>query len=436
MAVAARQGARARGRFRVGYAAGQWLGDKVPLLCYRFLRWAGLAEAPTLEASDVERRVQCGRSTVVRPPPPSATRLKSALPILSILQKRAAWELFDWLGLDMVPIAYSRILGETRDPADALAKLVVRYGLDPLKVRRRDSGELEAFRTIVRLTCQLEQPPGRILEHGGDDLLLRELFVTLDEVLELFKTSPAPSRSRRFILLFARIESLQQRPGSVTIKEANAVLEEARGLAAASWRHAAAAERYREAIAELNAGWAQWGPTIDDNAARQRGFDAATAAERRLFDDADCDIEEQLAAHTAAVNALQSLIHDPQERAHAAAEEERARRIEEKRRRDLQEERRRQRQQEEARKREQDRIRVGRSATSDKEPSQMSLDELLVFFSFEPGSRPTSAQVKSAFMVMAQLTQPRPGDANFVAKNSRYRQVIDAFKTLKATMDD
>ena len=61
----------------------------------------------------------------------------------------------------------------------------------------------------------------------------------------------------------------------------------------------------------------------------------------------------------------------------------------------------------------------------------MSLDELLVFFSFAPGSRPTSSQIKGAFRVMAQLTQPRPEDANFAARNLRYRQTVDAFKRLK-----
>jgi len=388
---------------------------------------------------------------VQSPPPASATGLKSAPPILSNLQKRAAWELFDWLGLDMVPLDYWRILAETSDPADALAELVVRNGLDPLKVRRRDLVELDAFRTIVRFICESEQLPGSILEHVGDDLFLRELFVTLDEVLELFKASSAPFRSRKFTLLVARVESLRQRPDGVTIEEASAVLEEARGLAAASWRHAAAAERYREATAALNAGWAQWGPTIDENAARQRVVDAATTAERHLLDNADCDIEEQLSAYAAAVDALQSLVHHLRERARKAAdalqslvhhlrerarkaaEEEQARRIEEKQRRDLQEERRR-RQQEEARKRELDWARVGTSANKD--PSQMSLDELLVFFSFAPGSRPTSSQIKGAFMVMGQRTQPRPGDANFVARNSRYRQTIDAFKYLKAAIDE
>jgi hypothetical protein len=373
----------------------------------RFLRWAGLvAEAPVLALPGVVQRVQGG----YEPAEP-----RSTAPILPLLQKRAAWELFDWLGLDMVPIAYWRILAETKDPADALSRLIVRNGLDPLKVRRRDARELEAFRAIVRSICQHEtilrsisehEPsPGPIADHHiADDLRLREVVGTLDEVLKLFTASCATSRVRRFILLVARVDGLRQRPDSVTIEEANAALEEARGLAAASWRHAAAAERYRAAIVELDLGWADWAPTVADNAVCQRLVQAATSAERLLFDDADCDIEEQLSVYDAAVDTLQSLIHRLRERALKAAEEERAR-------------------QEEL-------PRLG------KEPSQMSLDELLVFFSFEPGSRPTSSQLKSAFLVMAQRTQPRPGDANFVAKNLRYRQAIDAFKTLKAAMTD
>ena len=428
MAVAARQEARAGTGRRIGGTAGQWLGDKALLLCYRLLRWAGLVQALALAGSGAEPEAQSGRGAVVCLPPASAAGLKSAPPILSNLQRRAAWELFEWFGLDMIPLDYWQILAETLDPADALTEFVVHNGLDPLKVRRRDPVELEAFRTIVRFIGQSEQAPESILDHVGDDLFLRELSVTLDEVLELFKASSAPFRTRRFILLVERVESLRQRPDSVTIEEASAALEEARELAAASWRHAAAAERYRESTSELNAGWAQWRPTIDDRAARQRVVDAVTAAERLILDNEDCDIEEQLSAYVTAVDALQPLVHRLRERARRAAEEEQARRIEEERRRDLQEERRR-RQQEEARERELDWARLG--TLPNKEPSQMSLDELLVFFSFAPGSRPTSSQVKGAFRVMAQLTQPRPEDANFAARNLRYRQTVDAFKRLK-----
>src|ERR1700757_36468 len=102
MVVGARQGARPAGKRRIGRAAGQWFGDEALPLYYRLLRWTGLVGAPAQGTASV--------APVVSLPPPAAAKLKSSSPILSNLQKRAAWELFDWLGLDMVPIDYWRIL--------------------------------------------------------------------------------------------------------------------------------------------------------------------------------------------------------------------------------------------------------------------------------------------------------------------------------------
>ena len=126
------------------------------LLYSRFLRWAGLVEAPVLALPGVVQGVQGGYVP---------TGPRSTAPILPVLQKRAAWELFDWLGLDMIPIASWRILAEARDPAEAVSRLIVRNGLDPLKVRRRDARELEAFRAIVRSICQHETILRSIPEH-------------------------------------------------------------------------------------------------------------------------------------------------------------------------------------------------------------------------------------------------------------------------------
>src|SRR5437899_5115485 len=103
MTVTAREEARAGTGRRIGGTVGQWLGD-VSVLCDRLLQWAGLAETPALEESGLEPGAQSGRGSVVYLPSAPATGLKSAPPILSNLQKRAAWELFDWLGLDMVPL--------------------------------------------------------------------------------------------------------------------------------------------------------------------------------------------------------------------------------------------------------------------------------------------------------------------------------------------
>jgi hypothetical protein len=124
------------------------------------------------------------------------------------------------------------------------------------------------------------------------------------------------------------------------------------------------------------------------------------------------------------------------QRARKAAAEEESRLLEEARRKALQEEIRRQRLQEEAMERE--RVWAWRRAAPEapKEPGQMSLDELLVFFNFAPGSRPTFSELKGAFMQVAQSSQPRPGDANYMAKNSRYRDAVYAFKNLKAAMND
>jgi hypothetical protein len=174
-----------------------------------------------------------------------------------------------------------------------------------------------------------------------------------------------------------------------------------------------AAARYRGTIAKLNFEWERWAATIFDDAVRRGLIDTAASAERILFDDANCDIEKQLATYLAAVDGLQFLVDEMRERARQSADE--------KRRKELEAESR--CQEEEA-----------RTWAIDKDPRQMSLDEILVLFSFVPGSRPTSSEVRNAFMRTAQLIQPRPEDANFAAKNLRYRQTIDAYKILRAAV--
>jgi len=265
------QGKRSVGR--TSNTIGQWLSSEVLPLFYRRLRWRDPDEAPTLGVSGAAPS-QNEHSTVTRSPPTRAIGLKPAPPILSVLQKRAARELFAWVGLDDVPIAYWRILAEMRDPADTLSAFIIQNGLDPLKVRQRDPGELQAFRTI----CQKEQSSGSVVEPVGDDLLFREVLASLDEVLRLFNGSSATLHIRRFVLLVARVESLRQRPEAVTIKEARAAAQEARGLSAASWRYVLAAARYRGTIAKLNIEWERWAATMFDDAVRRRLIDTAASA--------------------------------------------------------------------------------------------------------------------------------------------------------------
>jgi hypothetical protein len=348
------------------------------------------------------------------------------------LQKRAAQELFDWFGLDKVPVAYWRILSELGDPVESLTQFIVRLGLDPLKVRRRDPDDIEAFRSNVLVLLQQEKSSQAAAGQVSDGPGLADVIASLDEALRLFKVSSATFRIRSFVLLAARVESLRQSPNAIESKEARTALEQARSLAEATWRHAIAAARYRGALSKLDAGWTHGSPTVEDSSTRQRLIDAALAAERSLLDNAHCNVEQQVSAYSAAVFGLQSLVHRMQERAWKSADQMRVQRIQQERRREKEEVIRRRHRQSETQ--EDDGTWAATLALIDKEPSQMSLDELLGIFSFMPGSRPTSLQVRKAFMRMAQLLQPRPGEPNFVEKNIRYRRTVYAYKTLRMAM--
>lgn len=77
-------------------------------------------------------------------------------PILLDLQRRAAAELFLWLGIEWIPGAFYAILEREPDPGRSIEIFARSLGCDAMQIRRRDPRELSRFQAIVSLTKQLE----------------------------------------------------------------------------------------------------------------------------------------------------------------------------------------------------------------------------------------------------------------------------------------
>ena len=80
-------------------------------------------------------------------------------PTLEILLHRAAWSLFDWLGVDRVPKTYWTLLGASGDPGDALRSFASALRINPLGLQNQSKEEVNNFRTVVMLLSQADLNP-------------------------------------------------------------------------------------------------------------------------------------------------------------------------------------------------------------------------------------------------------------------------------------
>ena len=74
----------------------------------------------------------------------------------SELQRRAVNELFDWLGLILIPRQTWPILERVGDPGVAVERLILRLGYDPAQVRRRDTDEIARLQAAIDILVALD----------------------------------------------------------------------------------------------------------------------------------------------------------------------------------------------------------------------------------------------------------------------------------------
>lgn len=77
-------------------------------------------------------------------------------PVVNGLRRKATNELFDWLGLVMIPQQTWAIVAKVGDPGAAIEQLIRALGCDPLRARRREADEIARLETAVDVLIALD----------------------------------------------------------------------------------------------------------------------------------------------------------------------------------------------------------------------------------------------------------------------------------------
>jgi hypothetical protein len=416
----------------LGSSSGERLIMEVRVACYRLMRMLGFA-TPALAWSGTTHQGAPGTTALRRSPGGKSGRFQASHAVLATLQRRAVWELFGWLGLDVVPLAFWRVLDRIPDLSDALCEFIRNCQLNPDLVRRRETRELDLFRTLVLFICQLETSPGlaserqrvqlEALVYFGDYAsanALRGVFVVLNEALEIYDAAPGPRHFKVFDRLADEVRRLQLHAVPLTLDEARGAVVESKRLAQSMWRYKAAADRRDEAREFIRANEASWSASVAERQRRDDVGNRVADAERSLMTDPSCNVAATLEAFALGIDQLGQMAANfacqMQGAADAAAAAEAETREKER--------------QQKNQKAENDR----RARSADGNVGIMSQDDLLVFFGFEPGAQPSLRRLREAFTAAASLCDPHRGGPDFAARTAHYRHVIDCFRSLKVAL--
>jgi hypothetical protein len=160
-------------------------------------------------------------------------------PLLARLQTRAAWAMFDFLGLSAVPRAYWQILRREPDPVKALGAMARAFNvtLDDLKLRT--SPKFQDFLLDVTLVSQADLNPlaftpdmrarlGALVRYGDRERAreLKSVVVALNETEELFRLTPVNSRFRAHAVMISLAAELRLRASRITVAEAVALRDQ------------------------------------------------------------------------------------------------------------------------------------------------------------------------------------------------------------------
>lgn len=424
------------------WAAGlRWVAETAKTAWYLFLRRAQLVE-PVFSESPAPPRVERGSAHVRRQPQPRPAdhpRFAPEDPVLRVLRRRAALELFGWLGLDRLPNGYWTLLERTGDPSTALIAFISNARFDPALVRKRDAAELAAFQNFVRFVCQVEESTDLISvrqrtlldmhTHYGEHAAVRsllEIFVALNEAMKLCEQSEGAFRFAAVTVPARRIAALRESAVPENLLEAKALLEASQRYARSTWRFRNAAERKERIEAAARERWATLSP--QDQTLLTSLLSDTEERHRALTGDADIDVEKEVEGFELRVERLAASLDDAVTRARNAAAARRA--AEERTRREKQARRQQKarRQQEERQRQREERA---RRKGEDREVHGLSRDELLLIFGFLPGTSPELSAVRRAFIREASKSHPVPGQPDYHERNERYRFLKDAYKRLK-----
>lgn len=158
--------------------------------------------APAIRAAPVAQPIAPATRPAFQAPPPVALEAR-----VRRLKRRAAIDMFDQVGLAPIPGQLWRFVDAEADPFDGVSAFLRALGLDPVRVRRRESGEiaranavLELLYTIDHVFDRVAPPVAAALEArlcSGDYQAVRgaaEVAQTFEQIARLEARWPAPHR--------------------------------------------------------------------------------------------------------------------------------------------------------------------------------------------------------------------------------------------------
>lgn len=189
-------------------------------------------------------------------------------PVIDRLRRRAVNELFDWLGLTLIPPQIWPILERADDPGQAVEQLILALGCNPEHARLREAVEIVRLQTAIDLLAALDtvrphlrrehlQEIEYLLFSGNYDVIERysRIVASLSGILighEKYATLPVFAVYSVFI---AEVQRYIANPMSLDPDDADEALRLSDGFITAMENYAVLHAKISEAIGALLAAW-------------------------------------------------------------------------------------------------------------------------------------------------------------------------------------
>ena len=225
-------------------------------------------------------------------------------PVVDALRHKATNELFDWLGLAMIPRQTWAILDKVGDPAAAIEQLIRALGCDPLAARRREPGEIARLEAAIDVLIAVDSLRRYLsadqlseieyLLFGGD----YDAVMTYSRVVAAFSAvhigQEKAARLRRFAVYESFVQTFEgyrSDPWSLAPTDAEEALRLSDRLVTTMERYTDLYAAISEAIATMRALWPGSGAGAPEAETRDRLQWDFEAIDDRLVNDPSLDVD-------------------------------------------------------------------------------------------------------------------------------------------------
>jgi hypothetical protein len=256
------------------------------------------------------------------PPEPSG-EAAAGIPHPTVVElgRRAALELFRWLGCTVVPPQLWPMLDRGLDPDAAIGRLARSLGVEVGELRARRAAALRRFREGVDLLVDLAALGERLTpeQRRAIEALLRagelervrgccRALLAVGSALRAFEDLPGQRRLRAGVLLVERLEAMLRRPLDLDPGEAEALLGRADRLRAQAQALDALARRADRALEGLRRHWPWAWEGTERALLRERLTGERRRLERLVLASEGGDLEALLAGLEQVASGLERLL--------------------------------------------------------------------------------------------------------------------------------